>query len=403
MQYSFSSRIQAVESSAVRDILKLTQGQSIISFAGGLPAEEWFPIEHIREAADKVLSQAPQALQYGLTEGVISLREQIAKRLSSVRNIQASRDEIMITSGSQQTLDLFAKALINPGDVVLVEDPTYLACLQVLRLYGAEVIGVKSDEEGMIVEDLEQKLKAHQPKFVYVVPTFSNPTGRVWSVERRQALLDYCRAHEVLILEDDPYGDLRFKGEPVPNIASLEGAVQDRLVIYTSTFSKTVAPGLRTGFVVGDKRILAMMARGKQSSDLHSSVLDQLILSELMQSATFSLDAHIEKLSHIYRERMETMATHLREDRCYRDAKWTTPQGGMFIWVELPEGLEADALLKCAVQKGVAFVPGAPFYAQVPKRNTMRLNYSFAEPAIIHEGMSRLSEAIEEFLGRYDG
>ncbi|WP_195572146.1 PLP-dependent aminotransferase family protein [Paenibacillus sp. 1001270B_150601_E10] len=403
MQYSFSSRIQAVESSAVRDILKLTQGQSIISFAGGLPAEEWFPIEHIREAADKVLSQAPQALQYGLTEGVISLREQIAKRLSSVRNIQASHDEIMITSGSQQTLDLFAKALINPGDVVLVEDPTYLACLQVLRLYGAEVIGVKSDEEGMIVEDLEQKLKAHQPKFVYVVPTFSNPTGRVWSVERRQALLDHCRAHEVLILEDDPYGDLRFSGEPVPNIASLEGAVQDRLVIYTSTFSKTVAPGLRTGFVVGDKRILAMMARGKQSSDLHSSVLDQLILSELMQSATFSLDAHIEKLSHIYRERMETMATHLREDRCYRDAKWTTPQGGMFIWVELPEGLEADALLKCAVQKGVAFVPGAPFYAQVPKRNTMRLNYSFAEPAIIHEGMSRLSEAIEEFLGRYDG
>ncbi|SMG54486.1 PLP-dependent aminotransferase family protein [Paenibacillus aquistagni] len=403
MQYSFSSRIQSIESSAVRDILKLTQGQSIISFAGGLPAEEWFPIEHIREASDRVLSQAPQALQYGLTEGVVSLREGVLERLSRVRGIHGSLDDIMITSGSQQTLDLFAKAVINPGDVVFVEDPTYLACLQVLRLYGADVIGVASDDQGMIPEDLEQKLKQHRPKFVYVVPTFGNPSGRVWSVERRQALLDQCKANHVLILEDDPYGDLRFSGEAVPNIAKLEGKGEDRIVIYTSTFSKTVAPGLRTGYVVADKRIIAMMARGKQACDLHSSVLDQLILSELLVSETFSIDKHIEKLSHIYRERMETMAGHLQEDRCYKEAKWSMPQGGMFFWVELPEGLDAEALLKCSVQKGVAFVPGAPFFAQKPKRNTMRLNYSFAEPTIIHEGMNRLSEAVEEFLGRYAG
>ncbi|MCY9515215.1 aminotransferase-like domain-containing protein [Paenibacillus apiarius] len=402
MQYSFSKRIQSVESSAVRDILKLTQGKSIISFAGGLPAEEWFPVDAIRTASERVFRQGPQALQYGLTEGTLSLRERLAARMGSQRNIQADAEELLISSGSQQAIDLFARAILDPGDVVLVENPTYLACLQVLGMYNARVIPVESDDNGMVPEDLVAKLKQHQPKFVYVVPTFGNPTGRVWSLERREALLRLCREHEVLILEDDPYGDLRFTSERVPNIAALEGRPEDRIVAYTSTFSKTVAPGLRTGWIVADKRIIRMMARAKQSSDLHSSVLDQLILSEMLLPEVFKLDDHIHKLSAVYKERMETMATELQKEM-WRDSKWNTPQGGMFFWVELPEGLDAQTLLTCAVEKGVAFVPGTSFYAGEPKRNTMRLNFSFAQPETIRTGMERLTEAVSEFFGRYSG
>ncbi|BFH15729.1 PLP-dependent aminotransferase family protein [Paenibacillus melissococcoides] len=402
MQYSFSTRVSSVESSAVRDILKLTQGKSIISFAGGLPAEEYFPMEAIRYAADRVLQQSPQALQYGLTEGTTVLRERLGARLHSQRSIPAGVDEILITNGSQQALDLFARALLNPGDTVLVENPTYLACLQVLRMQQANIVPVDSDDQGMIPEDVAEKLKRHKPKFVYVVPTFGNPTGRVWSVERRQALLNLCREHGTVILEDDPYGELRFTSDRVPNIAALEGETDHRLVAYTSTFSKTVAPGLRTGWTVADRQIIRMMARVKQSADLHTSVLDQLILSEMLLPEVFKLDDHIHKLSSIYKERMETMEAELSRDS-WSSSVWNKPQGGMFFWVELPEGLDSQTLLACAVDKGVAFVPGTSFYAGEPKRNTMRLNYSFAEPDVIRTGMERLSEAVSEFLGRYAG
>jgi 2-aminoadipate transaminase len=402
MQYNFSARVRSVESSVVRDILKLTQGKSIISFAGGLPADELFPIDAIREASERVFRQGPQALQYGLTEGAVVLRERLAARMQANRGIESEADEILVTSGSQQAIDLYARALLDPGDVVLVENPTYLACLQVLGSYSARIIPVESDSNGMVPEDLAAKLKEHNPKFVYVVPTFSNPTGRVWSLERRQALLDLCREHEVLIFEDDPYGDLKFTDNKVPNIASLEGKTEERIVAYTSTFSKTVAPGLRTGWIVADKQVIRMMARAKQSADLHSSVLDQLILSEMLLPEVFDLDGHIRKLSAVYKERMETMASELQQEM-WKDAKWNTPQGGMFFWVELPEGLDAQALLKVAVEKGVAFVPGMSFYAGEPNRNTMRLNYSFAQPSVIRTGMERLTEAASEFLGRYSG
>ncbi|GAC42745.1 PLP-dependent aminotransferase family protein [Paenibacillus popilliae] len=402
MQYSFSTRVSSVENPALRDILKLTQGKSIISFAGGLPAEEYFPMETIRYAADRILKHSPQALQYGLTEGTTVLRERLGERLGSHRNIPAAIDEFLITNGSQQALDLFARTMLDPGDTVLVESPTYLACLQVLRMQQANVVPVDSDDHGMIPEDVAEKLKHHRPKFVYVVPTFGNPTGRVWSVERRQALLDLCREHGTVILEDDPYGELRFTSARVPNIAALEGKADHRLVAYTSTFSKTIAPGLRTGWIVADRQIIRMMARAKQSADLHTSVLDQLILSEMLLPEVFKLDDHIRKLSSIYKERMETMEAELSRS-IWSDSVWNKPQGGMFFWVELPEGLDSQMLLACAVGKGVAFVPGMSFYAGEPKRNTMRLNYSFAEPDVIRTGMERLSEAVSEFLGRYVG
>lgn len=283
-----------------------------------------------------------------------------------------------------------------------MENPTYLACLQVLGMNQANIVPVDSDDQGMIPEDAAEKLKRHKPKFVYVVPTFGNPTGRVWSVERRQALLNLCREHGTVILEDDPYGELRFTSDRVPSIAALEGETGHRLVAYTSTFSKTVAPGLRTGWTVADRQIIGMMARAKQSADLHTSVLDQLILSEMLLPEVFKLDDHIHKLSSIYKERMETMEAELSRS-IWSSSVWNKPQGGMFFWVELPEGLDSKTLLTCAVDKGVAFVPGTPFYAGEPKRNTMRLNFSFAEPDVIRTGMERLSEAASEFLGRYAG
>lgn len=402
MQYNFSTCIQSIENSALRDIFKLTQGKSIISFAGGLPADELFPIHAIREASERVFNQGPQALQYGLTEGVVVLRDRLAARMKANRGIQADTDEILVTSGSQQAIDLFARVLLDPGDVVLVENPTYLACLQVLGSYKARIVPVESDSSGMVPEDLSAKLKEHDPKFVYVVPTFSNPTGRVWSLERRQVLLDLCREHEVLVLEDDPYGELKFTDKNVPSIASLEGKPEERIVAYTSTFSKTVAPGLRTGWIVADKQVISMMVRAKRSMDFHSSVLDQLILSEMLLPEVFNLDGHIHKLLSVYKERMETMVSELQRDM-WKDSQWNMPQGGMFLWVELPEGMDSQALLKVAVEKGVAFVPGRFFYADVPKRNTMRLNYSFSEPGVIRAGMERLTDAASEFLGRYSG
>lgn len=400
MPFKFSACVQSTESSVIRDILKLTQGKSIISFAGGLPADELFPIHAIREASDRVFSQGSQALQYGVTEGVITLRERLVARMTANHNIQADSDEILVTSGSQQAIYLFARALLEPNDVVLVENPTYLACLQVLRLYDARIVPVESDGSGIVPEDLVTKLKEYNPKFVYVVPTFSNPTGRVWSLERRQMLLDLCREHGVLILEDDPYGDLKFTDNNVSSIASLEQRSKERIVAYTSTFSKTIAPGLRTGWIVADRQVIHMMACVKQSIDLHSSVLDQLILSEMLLPGVFDLDGHIRTLSAVYRERMETMAVQLKQ-KIWRDATWSKPQGGMFFWVELPRGLNAQALLKVAVSKGVAFVPGAPFYAGKPHSHTMRMNYSFAKPEVIRTGMRRLTEAASEFLVRY--
>ncbi|TVX92208.1 PLP-dependent aminotransferase family protein [Paenibacillus agilis] len=401
MEYTFSNRIQSVQSSVVRDILQLTQGKSIISFAGGLPAEEWFPMEAIRKVSNIVLKQSPKALQYGVTEGIMELREQLAKRMELHKKITVEPSMVMLTSGSQQTIDLMAKAFIDPGDVVLVENPTYLACLQVMKLYGAQVVGVQSDAEGMIPEDLAHKLDKYRPKMVYVVPTFSNPTGRVWSLARRQALLEQCRRTGTVIFEDDPYGELGFTNQQLPTLAALEGDAPDRLVVYTSTFSKLVAPGLRTGWVAADRRIIQMLARGKQSADLHSSVLDQLLLSELLRSDSFSLDDHVHKVSLIYKERMETMLTSLQQNEAWKGSQWNKPQGGMFLWLELPEGLDAEHLLRVAVQKGVAFVPGFPFYVEDCKRNTMRLNFSFASPDVIRTGMERLGEAIGEFTGRY--
>ncbi|MFC4799052.1 PLP-dependent aminotransferase family protein [Neobacillus sp. GCM10023253] len=385
MNYPFASRTQSFESSAVRDILKVTQQAHVISFAGGLPAEDIFPVEAVRTAYDKVFSSGNNALQYGLTEGFIPLREMIQTKMER-KGITSSPENILVTTGSQQVIDLFSRIMLSEGDVVLTEDPTYLSALQVFHSYGAEVIAVHSDQEGMDPEDLKVKLEQYQPKFVYVIPTFSNPDGKVWSAERRQHLLDLCYQYNILILEDDPYGDIQFHDdEYYQPLASLDE--KRTHVVYTSTFSKSVVPALRTGWVTGPIEIIQMMAKAKQMNDLHSSSLDQQALYYLLRD--FDLDSHIQTIRREYYLRMTIMRDYLA--KLGTDLfKCAEPKGGMFMWVEANEEINTTALLHQAVEKGVAFVPGAPFYVGQPKYNTFRLNFSHSSPERIQEGMDRL-------------
>ncbi|MEI7027224.1 aminotransferase-like domain-containing protein [Paenibacillus sp. y28] len=395
MDFVFSQATRGLTSSAVREILKLTQGNSVISFAGGLPAEQFFPVQAMRDALNRVMDQGPRALQYGLTEGFTPLREQLCARMAR-KNMHVTPDHMLLTTGSQQSIDLLTRVLLDKDDVVLVEDPTYLAFLQVLGSAQAHPVKVDGDEHGMNLADLEAKIIKHKPKLVYVIPTFSNPTGRVWNLERRQGIVDLCRKHGVLIFEDDPYGEIKFdSGESFPSLFSLAGSPDDSHVVYTSTFSKTVAPAVRTGWVIGDKRIIGMMTRAKQAADLHSSTLDQQALYQLL--CHFDLDAHITTIRDEYKRRMKLMYSLLSEHNI-PGLTFSEPKGGMFFWVELPEFLDAEAVLKHAVTEGVAFVPGTPFFAQEPKRNTLRLNYTFADDDTMVRGMNTLANVFKHFL-----
>ncbi|NQX59189.1 PLP-dependent aminotransferase family protein [Paenibacillus qinlingensis] len=395
MKYRFSKSLEGFSSSAVREILKLTQGSSIISFAGGLPAEEFFPLDAVSEAFTRVVGGGKSALQYGLTEGYKPLRESLCKRMAA-KNMLVTPDEMLLTTGSQQAIDLLTRVYIDEGDVILVESPTYLAAIQVFQAKGAKIYSVDSDSDGMILDDLSAKIAKHNPKMVYVIPTFSNPAGRAWSLERRQGLLDICRGADVLILEDDPYGEIQFdESESYPTVYSLGGKAEGGNVVYTSTFSKTVAPAFRTGWVMGDESLIRQVARFKQSADLHSSTIDQQTLYHLLEH--FDLDAHISLIREQYLDRMKFMSGLLKELN-WPGLKWEEPKGGMFIWVELPEQINAADLLKIAVKEGVAFVPGATFYAESPQYNTMRLNYTHTDKETTVLGMKKLAKAMESYL-----
>ncbi|MFC4601683.1 PLP-dependent aminotransferase family protein [Cohnella hongkongensis] len=396
MNYRYSKRLDSFSSSAVREILKLTQRKSIISFAGGLPAEEHFPVAAIGEAFDRVLAAGNKALQYGLTEGFLPLRESICKWMAP-KGVTITPDDLLVTTGSQQAIDLLTRIYIDPGDVILVEKPTYLSALQVFRSYGATLVSVEADEDGMVLDDLAAKLKLHRPKLVYVIPTFSNPTGKAWSLERRKGVLELCRASDALILEDDPYGELKFGDSSVayPSLFSLDQHPQGSCVVYTSTFSKTVAPALRTGWVMADPEVIRHLARAKQAADLHSSSLDQQALHQLIEH--FDLAGHIEFVRKEYEARMRQMA-ELLSQQMWPGVTWNEPKGGMFFWLTLPESVDTAELLKTAVDLGVAFVPGVSFFADGSGTNTMRLNFTHndAEGTVI--GMQRLNQAMESVL-----
>jgi 2-aminoadipate transaminase len=396
MKYQFSARLGTFSSSAVREILKLTQRKSIISFAGGLPAEEHFPVAAIGDAFQRVLAAGNKALQYGLTEGYLPLRESICEWMGR-KGVTVTPDDMLLTTGSQQAIDLLTRIYIDQGDVILVERPTYLSALQVFRSYGATLVSVDTDNEGMDLEDLAAKLKQYRPKMVYVIPTFSNPTGKAWSLERRLGVLKLCRESDVLILEDDPYGELKFGDASItyPSLFSLDQHPEGSCVVYTSTFSKTVAPALRAGWVMADPEIIRHMARAKQAADLHSSSLDQQTLYQLIEH--FDLEGHIEFVRKEYEVRMRQMADLLREQE-WPGVSWNEPKGGMFFWLELPESVDTAELLKTAVDLNVAFVPGASFFGDYAKNNTMRLNFTHNDREGTITGMKRLSQAMESVL-----
>jgi 2-aminoadipate transaminase len=389
----FSHRIAATTVSAVREILKVTERPEIISFAGGLPAPELFPKEPMAEAFRRViLEEGEKALQYSTTEGYRPLREWIAARMRA-KGISADPNQILITSGSQQGLDLIAKALIDPGDKILVESPTYLAALQAFSLFEANTISVAGDDNGMDLEAVEQKLREHPDiKLIYLIANFQNPAGTTLALERRQRLLKLAAQYGVRILEDDPYGELRYRGDALPPIRSLETALDTGgLVTYISTFSKTIAPGLRVAWLVAEPTLYARLVMAKQSTDLHTNTISQFAIHRYLMEN--DADSHVAKLRQIYGERCETMLRSLAR-HFPAGVRWTKPEGGMFLWVELPAHRDSAKLLPAAIEAEVAFVPGAPFFPNEKPNHFLRLNFSNQTPERIETGIKKLAQVI---------
>lgn len=387
-------------SSAIREILKLTQQPDIISFAGGLPAPEVFPVEDIERAAAKVLKEnGTEALQYGLTEGYTPLRELLARRASRP-GFEVDPSNVLITSGSQQALDLLGKIFINSGDHILVETPTYLGALQAWDAYMAEYISAPSDNDGIIVDGLEQYLRMG-PKFAYILPNFQNPTGVTMSLERRKQLVSVMDNYGVPMVEDDPYGLLRFEGESIPHVIELDARYRngkgtyDGNVIYLSTFSKILAPGLRLAWVVAPADVIRKLVQAKQGADLHTPTFNQMIAYEVLKDGT--IDRHLEVIQDVYYERRNIMLETL-EASCPECVEWTHPEGGLFLWVKLPEEYDANDVLKATVEKKCAFVPGNPFHPNGSGENTMRLNFSNSTPEQIRTGISCLGEILKEMI-----
>lgn len=383
-----SKRMERMKTSAVREILKVAERPDVLSFAGGLPAPELFPVEAIAQAhADVLASEGTAALQYSTTEGYGPLREWISAHLAE-RGLSRSADQILITSGSQQGIDLVAKVMLDPGDVVLVEDPSYLAALQTFGGYEVSFVVAGSDDEGMRIDEVEKAIAQHKPKLIYLVPNFQNPKGTTLTLERRKALVRLAQRHGIIILEDNPYGELRFRGDFVASLASLD---DEGVVVQLGTFSKTLAPGLRIGWITAPSELLRAMVIAKQATDLHTATLAQRATAKLL--TTFDYNAHLTRLRAIYGERCQTMLDALKE-HMPAGTRWTSPEGGMFLWVELPNGLNGDALLPKALEQKVAFVPGSPFFASSPRHEFVRLNYSNRPPELIQEGMRRLGTVL---------
>jgi 2-aminoadipate transaminase len=383
-----AARLRGVASSPVRDILALTEREGVISFAGGLPAPELFDVAGLRDAFAAVLADgtAERSLQYSTTEGDPALRAAVAARLTA-RGLPTAAEDLLITSGSQQALTLAATVLLEPGDRVLVEEPSYLAALQAFKLAGAEIVPVPCDDDGIDPGAVERL--APGARFLYTVPTFHNPTGRTLPLERRRALAAVAERTGLWLIEDDPYGELRYRGEPLPPVASMPGA-EDR-TLALSTLSKVAAPGLRVGWVRTPASLRRSLAVAKQAADLHSSTVDQAAAARWLEMT--DLEGHLARLRGEYGARRDTLIDGLAA-ALPEGSTHSRPDGGMFVWVRLPVGWDAEALLHRALARDVAFVPGAPFFAAEPDRATLRLSFTTHPPDEIAEGLERLKEAI---------
>jgi 2-aminoadipate transaminase len=396
----YAMRTQRMKSSAIRELLKLVEQPDIISFGGGLPAPEVFPIAEFKEACNRVLDQAgPQALQYGTTEGISSLREMIARHTEKY-GIKVNADNVMITSGSQQALDLIGKIFINRGDHILVESPTYLGALQAWNAYGAEYITVRSDEHGMVTDELEAALRSG-PKFIYVLPNFQNPTGTTIPLERRKRLVELADRYGVPIIEDDPYGQLRFEGEHLPSVAYMDSQIRSDEgcysgnVIYLSTFSKILAPGIRLAWVIAPREVIGKLVQAKQGADLNTSPFNQMVAYEVGKGGF--LDKHVIHIRDVYRERRDTMLDAL-DEHMPKGVHWTHPEGGLFLWATLPPESDSAEILKDAIKEKVAYVPGGSFHPNGGGQNTIRFNFSYCKPDIINEGIARLGRVFKKSI-----
>lgn len=406
MRYSFASRAEWMMSSPLEFIKSYPRQDSFISFAEELPAEDLFPLVPLKSAAAAVLSSNPMALQYGDPEGYTPLREWLRAEWEVHKGIEVNVSEILLTTGSQQAMDLLARVYVDPGDVVVVENPTSPGCLQILRMQGADIIPVEGNEEGILLQHLLQQIETRQPKLLFVAPNFTNPTGVLWSLERRKEVLELCRRHNILIVEDDSYGDLHFMSEKddsfmerYPSLFALDGHGAGGQVLYVGSFSKTIAPGLRTGWAVGNRNLIKVMAAAKQLADWQSSNLNQRLLHQLLESTLFDWSKHLALLNREYSIRLKLM-TELLKRPAWKGVHYNLPVGGMFLWVQLPAGLHSEALLKCSIGKGVSFLPGTLCYAGKGGMDHIRLNFTHPGRDELWLGMNLISEAINEFTAR---
>lgn len=389
---ALAKRTKRMTSSVIRETLKLMTNPEIISLAGGMPAPELFPIREFQEACEYVLRESgPQSLQYGLTEGYPPLQRFLSSKMHKY-GVPALEENILIVNGSQQALDLIGKVFINPGDTVLTDRPTYLGAIQAWSAYEARFVTVPLDDDGAQVDRMEEVLKREPVKFIYSMPNFHNPTGVTLSLERRRKLVDLAARHGVFIVEDDPYGELRFEGEDVTPIVVLH----KENTVYLSTFSKTLAPGIRLGWIVAPSKITAKMVQAKQGADLHTSTFVQMIANDICQRGF--LRQHVRRVRDTYRERCSVMLAAL--DKYFPPTvRWTRPEGGLFLWVILPDCADCMDLLAAAIEEQVAFIPGTAFYPDgTSGKHTLRLTFATASPEMIEEGIRRLGKALERQL-----
>ena len=388
--WPFSKVATSLEASVIRETLKISNKPGIINFAGGLPASELLPTEQIRICLDAVLTDhAAQALQYSISQGVPVLRELIAQRISR-QGLPVSADNILITTGSQQGLDLIGRVFLEPGDYVVTELPTYLGALQAFNFYQARYAPIQMDDDGMIIDNLEEKIIQYRPKMIYVVPNFQNPSGITMSYQRRKALMNLVFRHQIAMIDDNPYGELRYSGTPLPSLRGLGGDA----VIQLGTFSKLISPGLRIGWICAPVSAIAIIEKAKQAVDLHSSTFSQFIAAEFLKRGY--LDPHIERIREAYALKRDTMIAAMKE-YFPSSVRWPHPDGGLFLWVQLPENVSASMVFQQALHAGVAFIHGRPFHPDGTGDNTMRLNFASSSPENIVEGIKRLGKVLQQY------
>lgn len=393
----FSKRMSRIKPSGIRAVQKRIAGKTgMISFAAGLPDPELYPLEDLRTAADRMLEkEGATAFAYGLTKGYGPLLDFLTDRMNNREGVECTKENICVLSGSQQGLGLAAMMFIDEGDVVITENPSYLGAINAFRPYGAEFVGVDTDDDGMVIEDLERVLEENpRAKLIYVIPNFQNPTGKAWSLERRERFMEVVSRYDVAVVEDNPYGDLRFKGEPLPHLRALDKKGQ---VMYLGSFSKILSPGMRVAWVCASPEVAKAVEELKETNDLQSPELTQMLTYYYL--SMFDLEAHIKEIQEVYKERCELMVEMIKE-YFPPEIKYTDPEGGMFLWLELPEGLDSDAILDDAVAAGIAYIPGESFFSFDGVKNTIRMNFTMVKDQQIRDGIKTLGEVFAKYINK---